>query len=534
MSKKYIIGICIAVLVWGGFMFYRHHRKKGDTAAYRDKSQKQMLEIAKKSPRAGLVLIGRALDRYYRENHKYPANLDEIYPKYLANKSILEEVGPHYEPRGDDFFLSTTFTVDNRRMVAYLDKDLRPQIDKGVMVASPRPIPKAEAIKKPERAQRPEPSERTRLALAREAFLQSLRQGRIRVTSVSLPERDEVRLIATVQPEVVLIMESDIRSDVESELSQRYLVWKGINGVLGFSNVQYPDADSLSIFAFGRWYNIKIPLEKGHEALGLKAEAARKKERPEMMALNLNSSYLVWKDKHGAVGFGNVQYPENDLESVFQTDGWVSMKRPALVARETGVEEKYGSKKEKSPETIASEFSASCLVWKDRHGALGFGNVQYPENDLESVFQTDGWVKMKRPALVARETGVEEKHGSKKEKSPETIASEFSVSCLVWKDRHGAVGFGNVQYPEKDLESVFQADGWVSMKRPLAATGTAVERNQEMPKRKSAQKIGSEFGTRYLVWKDKHGALGFGNIQYPDLRGISHVHLNGSWEPVAN
>ena len=465
MSKKYIIGVCIAVLVWGGFMFYRHHRKKGDMTAYMDQANRQITEAAKKAPRAGLAEIGSAIEDYHKENQAYPSILMDLYPKYLANKSLIEEIDWYYKPRGNDFYLSKTLTVGNKRIVASIDRDLRPRAETGAMVATPSPVPKAEAIKKRERAQRPEPSERTRLALAREAFLQSLRQGRMRVTSVSLPERDEVRLIATVQPEVVSIMESDIRSDVESELSQRYLVWKGNNGVLGFSNVQYPDADRLSIFAFGRWYNIKVPLEKRYEAVGLKAEAARKKERPEMMAQNLNSSYLVWKDKHGA---------------------------------------------------------------------LGFGNVQYPENDLESVFRTDGWVSMKRPALVATETVVEEKHGSRKTKSPEKIASEFSTRYLVWKDRHGTVGFGNVQYPEKDLESVLQADGWVSMKRPLAAKETTVEENQGMPKRKSAQKNDSGLFARYLVWKDKHGTVGFGNIQYPDLRGISHVHLNGSWEPVAN
>jgi hypothetical protein len=183
---------------------------------------------------------------------------------------------------------------------------------------------------------------------------------------------------------------------------------------------------------------------------------------------------------------------------------------------------------------MALNLNSSYLVWKDKYGALGFGNVQYPEKDLESVFQTDGWVTMKSHALVATKTGVEEKHGRRKKKSPETIASEFSASCLVWKDRHGTVGFGNVQYPEKDLESVFQTDGWVSMKRPSTAKETTVEENQGMPKRGSAQKTHSELFARYFVWKDKHGALGFGNIQYPDSRGISHVHLNGSWEPVAN
>jgi hypothetical protein len=395
-QKKYIIVISVVVVLWCAFMGYRHYKMKHDTDAHRQKGYNQITEVAKKSPRAGLAQMGSALKKYYEKNQAYPSKLIDLYPQYLANKSFIEEIDWYYEPRGNDFFLSKTVIVGNKRMVASIDKELRPWSEKGVMVATPSPVPKtfvtkAKEVKKLEDLdiEESEESARARLALAREMFLKTLRQREIAVTSVSLPERDEARIISTVQPEIISISEPDIGSDMEFELSNRYLVWKDNNGVLGFSNIKYPEADRLSICAVGRWYNVKIPLPKGQEPVDTETETAKRERNPEMTATNLDRYYLVWRDKHGTLGFGNVQYPERDPVSVFETDNWVSMERPHL-AKETGTGEDQGLKKGKSHHTIASELSPQYLVWRDKHGTLGFGNVQYPELGRTSYIHVNG------------------------------------------------------------------------------------------------------------------------------------------------
>jgi len=389
-------------------MVYRHHKRKQDTDAHRQKGYDQVTEIAKQSPRAGLAQMGTALKKYYAKNQAYPSKLVDLYPTYLANKSFIEEIDWYYEPRGDDFFLSKTVIVGNKRMVASIDKGLRPRAEKGIMVATPTPVPKtlvakAKEVEKLEEVamEESEVSAQARLALARERFLKTLRQREIDVTSVSLPERDEARIISTVQPEIISISEPEMDSGVEFELSYRYLVWKDNNGVLGFSNIRYPDADRLSICAVGRWYNVKIPLLKGQEPIDTQTETSKRKKDPEMTATNLDRYCLVWKDKHGTLGFGNVQYPERDPVSVFQTDSWISMERPHL-ATETGRDEDHGLQEGKLHQTIASELSTRYLVWKDKHGTLGFGNVQYPEMSHASYIHVNGsWERVANKLLPA-------------------------------------------------------------------------------------------------------------------------------------
>jgi len=391
MQKKYIMVVAVAVVLWFAFMGYRHHKGKRDTDEYTQKANSRATEIAKASPRAGLAQMGMALKRYYDENHAYPPSLTELSPKYLANKSLIEEIDWYYEPRGDDFFLSKTLIVGDRRIVASIDKSLRPEAETGAMVATPTAVSRPREVRKPVEviAQRPEPSDRTKLALAREAFFEALRQRQLDVTSVSLPDRGESRLISTVQPEVVSMTEPGTASGVGSDLGERYLVWKDKDSVLGFSNVQYPQADKLSIYAIGRWYNVKMPLPEDREPLAPETQIAKRAKGPDAIVSSLEGRYLVWKDEHGALGFGNVQYPEKEPVSVFQTDTWMKLQR-SPVAAATGPGEDHGLRTHKSRPEIASDFSTRYLVWKDEYGNLGFGNVQYPEIGAAARIHVNG------------------------------------------------------------------------------------------------------------------------------------------------
>jgi hypothetical protein len=258
MDKKYIIIGSVVVLLWVGFMGYRHLTQKDGEQAHKKKSSNRVTEIAKKSPRAGLARVGRALKKYYKKNNEYPATLIELYPKYLNNKSLIEEIEWYYEPRGDDFYLSKAVVVKNKRMVASLDKGLRPQVERGVMVATPTAVPEPRKASRPTLlAARRETPDQSGLTRAGGRFLAALRQKNMKVSSLSPVEQEEERIISTVQTEILSAAAPEVVSGVESELGRRYLVWKNKNGVLGFGNMQYPAVDRQSIYAMGIWFDVK-------------------------------------------------------------------------------------------------------------------------------------------------------------------------------------------------------------------------------------------------------------------------------------
>jgi hypothetical protein len=533
--KKYVIAVMIAVFLSGGFMFYRHHKHSDDGVAYREKMNSELMEMAKKSPRAGLNHVGEALMAYYKANNRYPSKLMELYPDYIDNKPFLEEIDWYYQPKGVDFYLTKTIVVGGKRMVASIDNSLRPKADKGIMVAAPTPVP---AKTRAETA-RPEShkaliSDETRLAMARQNFLNALQEGRFSVTSVSRPERDEEKFLYKMMPEVLSAGDQDGSIGLSQDLGQKYLVWKGTGGELGFSNTQYPDTEKLAVFVFGRWYHLKFPVEKSVGAEPAESKREKGPRRIETMVATLDTSLLVWKDDLGIMGFGNVQYPDKNLGSVFSSDEWVQAeKRPFSSRVGSAVQEKTKD----STAQVASRFAKDHLVWKGEDGTLGFGNLQYPEGSLATVFQFDEWVRLEKPSGPPGKK-AEQQPESAHTKPLEAVAAQLAKGYLVWKDKDGTLGFGDLQYPEKNLDAILQSDEWVRVGKqaPLAVQDTDGHMDKDRSKKKAAaaRNLDSILSSQYLVWKTEHGTLGFGNLQYPRPGQMSHVRIEGNWEPVTN
>ena len=66
--------------------------------------------------------MGAALEKYYKKNFKYPAQLSELYPEFIPNKNFITDIDWYYEPRRDNFFLSKSITRGSKQLVASIDK----------------------------------------------------------------------------------------------------------------------------------------------------------------------------------------------------------------------------------------------------------------------------------------------------------------------------------------------------------------------------------------------------------------------------
>ena len=457
MDKRYIIVVSVVVALWASFMVYRHMKGKQESQEYRTKEYARITDVALKSPKAGLNQMARALKKYYLDKKRYPETLQELYPEYIRNKSFLDEPDWYYESGKSDFLLTKTVVRREKRMVAAVDKRLSPWIQTSSMVAAPtKPVEKKIEVEKAV------DDELSISARSREQFWQALRQRQEERAAAYMAEGGEEKIITIPQPEILNVAESEAASPVETEVGQKYLVWKSKQGNLGFGNVEYPSAETQSRYAMGSWYSLKIPTLKTEMPLAIEREIEDRR-LPEAIASDFSGRYLVWKGQGDTIGFGNVQYPEQDHVYVFETDTWVHVPKTA-VAMETVPEEGYVMLTEKTPEGIASEFSRQYLVWKDEHGNLGFGNVETPQTSPVSVYETDTWIAVEKPPM------------------PADVAVD-SVELVADRSQRG---------------------------------------------------IASDLSPRYLVWKDRDGNLGFGNVEYPEEKSVSYVNVNGSWEKVFN
>jgi hypothetical protein len=234
--------------------------------------------------------MGAALKKYYEKNAAYPDRLDALFPEFIPNKNFLDNIQWYYEPRRDDFFLSKTITRGSEQLVASIDKNLKPVIGTGATVAS---------VSKPKPAEIQEASAPA-LALAPLKTIQP-------IEPLNLGDQEKDELIP--QPEVVSMVEGEIGHGVSESVSQKFLVWRDKNGVLGFGNVIYPNTETITIYKDGNWVNIKKPPVEKAAAAGPETTPDKKEKRTEEIASDYSKKFLVWKDKKGNIGVGNVQYP---------------------------------------------------------------------------------------------------------------------------------------------------------------------------------------------------------------------------------
>jgi hypothetical protein len=289
MNKKYILLIILCVLIGAGYNIYKNRSKEDETLKRNENEYSRIAESANKSPKAGLSEMGRSLEKYYAEKKSYPPKLADLYPKYLANKPLIEEVAWEYVPDKDNFSLTKSVIVDGQKMMASIDKTLKPMAGDRILVATTKEDP----------------------ASARQQFVvPGVSDLAARLDSVALKD-EKITQVRLIEPEFALIKETEIEPGFENEMSRKFLVWKDDRGVKGFGNVQYPYVPKVTIYNEGRRYDLQRssygrqkPLVPGDEDLIFKRDL-------DSVAANQSREHLVWKNRNGTLGFGNLQYPEN-------------------------------------------------------------------------------------------------------------------------------------------------------------------------------------------------------------------------------
>ncbi|RJP75519.1 MAG: hypothetical protein C4522_21105 [Desulfobacteraceae bacterium] len=114
------------------------------------------------------------------------------------------------------------------------------------------------------------------------------------------------------------------------------------------------------------------------------------------------------------------------------------------------------------------------------------------------------------------------------------ISSDISRKLLVWRDKNGVLGFGNVIYPHSRNLTIYQDGSWINIKNPEPREPLADTAPSSPGPKKEAASMATEYSGKYLVWKDKKGNIGYGNVQYPPIDNIAYICVNGNWQKVIN
>lgn len=382
MNKNLIIAAVVVVVLLGGFVAYRQTKGKSEGARHDEKLLAVLLKNAKANDKAGLPDMARAIKAYHKDAKAYPPGLQALYPKYIPLKAFIDEINWSYQGRGDGFTLSKSVDVRGRTMVASIDQDMKISSTGGTRVAVGPAAPQGGGVAAP--------------TLTLEQVLKPLEMA---------PRTDPASAQGSGGPPPVAVrseprtVEADAALDpwgLAGRTSRDLLVWRKADGSLGFGNVQYPQAERLYIALSDRWYRVShgAAMPAVATASAQLPETAADGQMPTSFVRTVGSQMLVWRIDDGSIGFGNVQYPQQTPIQIAGPTGWDAFKGTAAPPPRPMAPAKPAAKPAAADsEPSALGLSEGYLAWKDKNGVIGFGNVQYPGNDVAFIHANGRWEK---------------------------------------------------------------------------------------------------------------------------------------------
>ncbi len=317
-----------------------------------------------------------------------------------------------------------------------------------------------------------------------------------------------------------------------STLSNKYLVWKDSNGNVGIGDTQYPFVEKLSVFGEGEWADVsRLPNEKQGKHQKTDEQDYKSQKTPEELAAKFGMKYLVWRDKDGNIGFGDTIYPDRGKLTIYDEGQWNTVEKLFTEKKDNAISETLSESDTNNPE----KYSGKYLVWKDKDGNIGFGDTSYPNKTKLKICDNGKWHAIKRIVSETRKAYMSKDVIAEFEAKSENVESKFGEQYLMWKDKDGNIGFGDTGYPDERQLLIYGQGKWVSRGNTYAGK---IERNTtetSPPEKKlNSVDVATTFSGKYLVWKDKDGNVGYGNIQYPEIGNISHICINGTWQKIVN
>ncbi len=333
MGKKYLIVLVVAIVAAVGFFIYNDKNNEKELKTHESREYDRMIEVANKSPMAGLSHMGRALNKYKDEKGVYPDKLSALYPEYIPVEAFIDEIQWDYEPGNNDFYLKKTCKLSNNKVLtAAIGSDLRPQNGSRVASTSEPEPTSAPAATKPA-TKKPGPS----ITLASETS-----PGPIMETDATNPYLSRRQTTGTKPgiakkahaPQKRSLYELKLVSTTQLSKEERYvervgdnlLVWKQEDGTIAFGNVQYPYSEEMIIYDQGEWIQIHHRSPNPETKAETTQARVEKKATVDRLAAAYSDRFLVWKDPEGTAYLGNVQYPNRPNIQIHVAGSWQSAK----------------------------------------------------------------------------------------------------------------------------------------------------------------------------------------------------------------
>jgi len=236
--NKIVLFLIIISALGGGLYFFQKDKQNKALIVHNQQKFHKIKLTAKKSGSAGLLVMVSAINKYHKVKGQYPKDLIELHPEFIPDKSFILSLNWKYNEGNGTFLVKRN--IEGGRLFS-MGPDMRLKSNMEEPTTSPQKNVSVIKPKSPEKitvviASKSGPDIKSRAV-----------QGRIK-SNVS-------KKVTKFKPEITIV-KKELSNDEKFLLSidsSKFYIWKTNSGIIGFSNIKYPDRKNLTIFKNKSW-----------------------------------------------------------------------------------------------------------------------------------------------------------------------------------------------------------------------------------------------------------------------------------------
>lgn len=252
-SKIVIFLIVIAVLGTGLYLIQDSKQNK-DLVAHNKKQFQQITEVAKKSNSAGLLLMASAINKYYQIKGHYPKDLMDLYPEFIPDKVFISTLNWEYSTKNNTYLIKRN--IKGSQTFASMGPDMKLKTGREETSSLAVKIVSSDTPKTPKK------SSTFISATTKSGFKQDTKKDQVAKAFLSNETKktgietsnDSTKEIKFI-PEFTIV-KKELNNNEKFLLSfdrSKLYIWKTNEGVIGFSDIQYPEKKNLTIYKDKSW-----------------------------------------------------------------------------------------------------------------------------------------------------------------------------------------------------------------------------------------------------------------------------------------
>ncbi|WP_300460676.1 hypothetical protein [Desulfobacula sp.] len=221
---------------------------------HHEKKFRQVTKAAQKSNSAGLLIMASAINKYHQIKGQYPKDLSMLYPEFIPDQSFVSSLNWRYTKGRGTYLIKRN--IKGSQTFSSMGPDLRlktgrPETaspaEKIVSAKKSKPEAKQPTLKRP--TSKPYKKNMAIAPPVANAFIPDAIKKTGKLKSNDRTKRSEDK------PEFAIV-KKELNSDEKFLLSLKgnnLYIWKGSDGIIGFSNNQYPIEKNLAIYENKSW-----------------------------------------------------------------------------------------------------------------------------------------------------------------------------------------------------------------------------------------------------------------------------------------